>query len=82
MAIGIIVGIIIVALLIGAGVVCFNAMEDENTTLGLISGIAALVLALAFIVVPFSFHTVQTGQVAVVKHLGKATHVKICGYIF
>jgi regulator of protease activity HflC (stomatin/prohibitin superfamily) len=44
-----------------------------------VSFIAAVVLAIAFIVVPFSFHTVQTGQVAVVKHLGKATHKRQAG---
>ena len=40
------------------------------------------VLLLAFITVPFSWHTVETGQVAVVKQLGKAKHVRTAGTYF
>lgn len=82
MAIGIIVGIIIAALFIGACVFSFVMFENENDGLGLIGVLAAFVLAISFIIVPFSFHTVQTGQVAVVKHLGKATHVRQAGTYF
>lgn len=82
MAIGIIVGIIIAALFIGACVFSFVMFENENDGLGLIGVLAAFVLGISFIIVPFSFHTVQTGQVAVVKHLGKATHVRQAGTYF
>ena len=37
---------------------------------------------MVFIVVPFSFHTVETGEVAVVKHLGKAERVRTAGTYF
>lgn len=82
MAIGIIVGIIIAALFIGACAFSFVMFEDGKSGMGLVSVIAAFLLAIAFIVVPFSFHTVQTGQVAVVKHLGKATHARPAGTYF
>jgi regulator of protease activity HflC (stomatin/prohibitin superfamily) len=44
--------------------------------------VLAIVGVIAFIVVPFSFHTVNTGEVAVVKHLGKITHVRDAGTCF
>jgi regulator of protease activity HflC (stomatin/prohibitin superfamily) len=78
MAIGIISGIIILALFIGA-IALAAGSADTNPKMAVISGIAAFALLIAFIVVPFSWHTVQTGQVAVVKHLGKATHVRQAG---
>ena len=40
------------------------------------------VFALLFLFVPFSIHTVDTGEVAVVKHLGKATLVRTPGTYF
>ncbi len=44
-------------------------------------GVAAL-FGLLLILVPFSIHTVDTGEVAVVKHLGKATAVRMPGTYF
>ena len=41
-----------------------------------------LVLALAFVTIPMSFHTVDTGEVAVVKHLGEAKSVRAAGTHF
>ena len=42
----------------------------------------ALIGALAFVIVPPSLRTVQTGEVAVVKHLGLAKEVKTPGTYF
>ena len=49
---------------------------------GTISMVLAAVALIAFIIVPFSFHTINTGEVAVVKHLGKITHVREAGTCF
>ena len=46
------------------------------------STIAAAASFLLFIFIPFSFHTVDSGEVAVVKHLGKATAVRTAGTYF
>ncbi len=56
--------------------------KNRNKTLGLISSIVGGVFALLFLIVPFSFHTVQAGEVAVVKHLGKAEKVRTAGTYF
>lgn len=79
MAIGIVVGILIVILTFvafGAAGVCF---ENKKEGVGAIAVIVGLTLLISFIFVPFSFHTVSSGEVAVVKHLGKIEGVKSAG---
>ena len=82
MAIGIIIGIVLaicaIAAFIGFGY-CVN--ESHGVGAGVLGVIAAL-LIIAFIIVPFSFHTVNTGELAVVKHMGKITHVREPGTNF
>lgn len=79
MAIGIITGILIALFAIIAfavGVYCAN----EDHPIGcVVSFLIAVALVIAFIFVPFSFHTVSSGEVAVVKHLGKIDGVKTAG---
>ena len=89
MAIGIILGIILFVLLgigFGVGGYCFYRASDEGGKgfkiggwLGMILGI---IFTLTFIFIPFSFHTVDTGEIAVVKHLGKAKNVRTAGTYF
>ncbi len=47
-----------------------------------ICGIAAILPLVLFVLIPFSFHTVDTGEVAVVKHLGEARKVRTAGTYF
>lgn len=78
MAIGIIVGIIILVLTAACFVTC-GAFVEEKTGISVIAGIIGIVLVIALFLVPFSFHTVDAGEVAVVKHLGKIEDVKTAG---
>lgn len=79
MAIGIIVGILIALFAIVAGAASVMFSDNSNDRASLISGLICAVLVIAFIFVPFSFHTVSSGEVAVVKHLGKFEDVKTAG---
>lgn len=79
---GVIVGIILAVITIGCGIWCFNAFDGEKKTQGIVSGIITIVGLLAFIFVPFSFHQVETGEVAVVKVWGEAKEVKGEGLTF
>ena len=79
MAIGIIVGILIAVLFIGAVVISLTCADNNKIGASAISAVVAIALLISFIFVPFSFHTVNTGEVAVVKHLGKITDVKSAG---
>lgn len=78
MAIGIITGIVIAILAIVAFAAC-GAFAGEYTGASVVSCLVGIALVIAFLIVPFSFHTVSSGQVAVVKHLGKIEEVKTAG---
>ena len=82
MAIGIILGIIIAVFAIAGFVACGFCFDDGATVIGVIALIVAIVMVLAFIIVPFSFHTVRAGQVAVVQRLGKIKTVHEAGTYF
>ena len=81
MTISLIIGVIL--LLACAACVYFSVhtLKKRNKQ-GILYAIAGGVLGLAFLLVPFSFHTVQAGEVAVVKHLGKAEKVRTAGTYF
>ncbi len=82
MAIGVIVGIILVVLFIAACVGGYVASENGSGVGQGVCGALAVLLAIAFIIVPFSFQTINPGQIAVVKHLGEITHVRDSGTHF
>lgn len=82
MAIGIISGIVLAILAIVAGVVAFVCFDNERSVGGTLGVVACIALVIAFLVVPFSFHTVDTGEIAVVKQLGEAKEVKTAGTHF
>ena len=82
MAIGIILGIILFILAVGAFIWCGYCANDGNGVGAGITGVIGALLVIAFIIVPFSFHTVNTGELAVVKHLGKITDVREAGTNF
>lgn len=79
MAIGIFVGILFAILAIVAFVATWFCFDNDYPIAGAISVLLGIALVIAFILVPFSFHTVSSGEVAVVKHLGKIEDVKTAG---
>ena len=78
MAIGILVGIVIVVLAVISFAVCFNTAEDKPF-IGFGSLIIGIAMIISFVLVPWSFHTISSGEIAVVKHLGKIEDVKTAG---
>ena len=79
MAIGIFAGILIVVLAVVAFVIAASMNDSGNSVMSTIACLVGIAMILAFIFVPFSFHTVSSGEVAVVKHLGKIEDVKTAG---
>lgn len=79
MIIKIIVAIVMLVMFIISAVVLFNT---RRTSTGIISGALAVLMFFGFILVPWSFNTVDSGSVAVVKHLGKITDVRMPGTYF
>lgn len=79
MAIGIILGIVLFLAFVGCGIWAIISFADCETERGIIATVLTIVALIAFIIVPFSFHTINTGEVAVVKHLGQAKEVRTAG---
>ena len=79
MAIGILVGIAILVLTVVAIVIAGTCFSSGKNGAGSIATMVVLALLVSFLLVPFSFHTISSGEVAVVKHLGKIEDVKSAG---
>ena len=56
-----------------------NAKFKKLSVLGVILAVAAV---LGLVLIPGSFHTVEAGEIAVVKHLGEARDVRTAGTYF
>ncbi len=82
MAIAVILGIVFVVLAIVAGVAAYFAFDNGKAVGGTLSVVACIVLAISFLVVPFSIRTVDTGEIAVVKQLGEAKYTRTAGTHF
>lgn len=91
MAIGVILGIVFAVLLIGAvalaSVMFWKNGSEGGSCIGYIStGIVSAFLAVGFffcfLFIPFSYHQVDAGEVAVVKHLGEVRDVRTAGTYF
>lgn len=82
MAIAFIVGFILGVLAIAAGVFAGVCFSSEYPIGGGILATVCVLLVIAFIAVPFSFRTVDTGEIVVVKQLGEAKYTRTAGTHF
>lgn len=82
--IGAIVALILAICIAGCvfGAVVFHGRKHNNRKLFIVCVAAGAALAVVFLTVPFSIHTVDTGEVAVVKHLGEARATRSAGTHF
>ena len=74
--------IFVVLLLVGAGLMAWRLYRTNFKKLSLSGTIVILVAVLCLSLIPASFHTVEAGQIAVVKHLGEAKTVRTAGTYF
>ena len=82
MIIGIISGVIILALAIGCIFTAASFADKDRKTPMIIALALAIIFALSFLIVPFSWRTVNTGEVAVVRTLGEIKGTKGPGTSF
>ena len=82
MTIGFILGAIFLAGAGAGGFFAFRFFKKRRRKNGIIGAALASLSAVLFVLLPFSFHTVNAGEVAVVKHLGKAEKVRTAGTYF
>ncbi len=82
MSIALIIGVALVVLA-GAGLVYAVTSYKNGKLKGVtVGGIIAGIFVVMFVLIPPSFHTVESGQIAVVKYLGKAKIVRSAGTYF
>ena len=83
MALSLIISAMLLALLvIGAGLVVLTLRKTRNKKINPIGVVIALIAVVGLGLIPKSFHTVEAGQIAVVKHLGEAREVRTAGTYF
>lgn len=77
-----IVGIVIFILIFVFGFVAYFCFESEKPIGGLVGTLLTIGAVIAFIIVPFSFHQIDTGEIAVVKQYGKVVDTRNAGLNF
>ncbi len=83
MAFGIIFNaIFLFVIAVGAALVAYTIYKARQIKINVLGVIIALVGVVGMLLVPSSFHTVEAGEVAVVKHLGEANKVRTAGTYF
>ena len=82
MFINVLIGLVIVAVFAACVAFTLSAVKKNQKSGKILGVIGILVCLLAFAVIPFSIHTVDTGEVAVVKHLGEAREIRTAGTHF
>ena len=82
MAIGFVTGILFLILGIVAFGYAIYAHNKKKKGTVKISAAIGCIFGVLLIFIPFSFHTVQAGEIAVVKHLGEAKGVRTAGTYF
>ena len=82
MSLGVILGFLFVAIG-GIAFVCAGYCGVKRKKAGAVAGaVIGVIFALLLVTVPPSFHTVEAGEIAVVKHLGEARSVRTAGTHF
>ncbi len=82
MALGKIIGIIFLVLILGCGYFTFQAFKQKKKKNFKIGIVGVIALGILMGIISPSFHTVEAGEVAVVKHLGEARNVRTAGTYF
>jgi regulator of protease activity HflC (stomatin/prohibitin superfamily) len=82
MFIGILLGIIFIAAAIGLGFAACSAFDNSRSVGGACSVVGCIIMVIAFLAIPFSIRTVDTGNIAVVKQLGEAKYIRSAGTHF
>ena len=74
--------IFLIVIALGAGLVALTMYKTKTFKLNVFGVIIALIGLIGMVTVPSSWHTVEAGEIAVVKHLGEAKNVRTAGTYF
>ena len=79
---GLIFGVLFAAILGFGAFVFTNAAKKKKSTPRTVGIVIVLIGVIGLATLPMSFHTVEAGEIAVVKHLGEAKNVRTAGTYF
>ena len=82
MSIGTILGILFFLIAAICVFTTITMLTKRKSGVAKVCGAFAVVFVLLLVLIPESFHTVESGQVAVVKHLGEARNIRNAGTYF
>lgn len=83
MTIGYLFGVIFMALAaVGIAIAVWSVASKRSKGLTVFGGVLGVIFAILVAIIPASFHTVNSGEIAVVKHLGEARTVRTAGTYF
>ena len=74
--------VFVILLLVGAGLIAWRLYRTKMKKFSVVGAVILLAAIVCLALIPGSFHTVEAGQVAVVKHLGEAKMVRTAGTYF
>ena len=74
--------VFVILIAVGVAIIGIKSFKAGEFKLSVVAIIIAFIGIIGMAVVPSSFHTVEAGQVAVVKHLGEAKNVRTAGKYF
>ena len=72
----------LVVIAVGVILVALTIYKTRTVKINVLGVIVAVIGILGMILVPSSFHTVEAGEIAVVKHLGEARNIRTAGTYF
>ena len=75
-------GLFLIVIAIGAGLLALTVYKERRLKVNVLGLIIALIGIIGMVIIPSSFHTVEAGEIAVVKHLGEAKNVRTAGTYF
>ena len=67
---------------VGAILIALTIKKERKPKINILGAIIAVLGVIGLVLIPSSFHTVEAGEVAVVKHLGEARNVRTAGTYF
>ena len=67
---------------VGAILIALTIKKERKAKINILGAVIAFLGVIGLVLIPSSFHTVEAGEIAVVKHLGEARNVRTAGTYF
>ena len=74
--------IFLVVIAVGVGIIALSSYKARTLKINVFGVVIAIIGVIGMVLIPSSFHTVEAGQIAVVKHLGEARNIRTAGTYF